>query len=148
MNEVSGIWEKIPTVFDEQTGKLESTSDHLSWFSVFGEKIDSEPPKTQIILSGNQIDGWFTEHPLVELAPENENPTDLEFTVYSVDEGDFWRNYNQPFYIEQDGIINLLYKSQDTLGNLEFGNNYVLHINTDGLKTGRIKVKNARYEVN
>lgn len=147
-DEASKIWEKIPTIFHEQTAKLDSSTNHLSWFAVFGEKEDSQPPETQIILSGSQEDRWFTENPLVELITDDGGVTDLEFTVYSMDEGDFWHNYTQPFYIEQNGIMNLIYKSQDSNGNMESENNFVIHVNTQGLKTQRIRIKNTGFEIN
>jgi murein DD-endopeptidase MepM/ murein hydrolase activator NlpD len=145
-NEELKIWQKIQSLLDQQMNKLETEVNHLSWFAVFGEKIDSQPPKTQILLSGNQENSWFKEYPLVELTTENAG--DLEFTIYSTDDGDFWHNYHQPFHIEEDGIINLIYKSRDLNGNQEVDNNSAVHINTKGLETERIKIENSGFTMN
>jgi len=145
-DEITQAWEKIPSIIDAQNQILKASIDHLSWFAVLGDKLDDKPPITNTIVSGTQIDGWFIEYPLVEFLAQD-NFSGVGFTSYSIDEGDFWHNYSQPFYIEQDGIVNLLYKSQDINGNLENENSYVIHINTKKLKTGINKINKASFSV-
>ena len=141
-DKLQNLWEKIPSTFDEQLSKIQATTNHPSWFAVFGEKIDSVPPETHVAVSGSQDDNWYTEYPLITLVSDED---DLDFTVYSIDNGNLWHNYNQPFYIEKDGIVNLIYKSQDNNENMERENNYTININTEGIKTDRIKVKDAKF---
>ena len=145
-NEITKIWEKIPSIYNQQNNTIEASVNHLSWFAIFGEKIDHQPPETSVTVSGSQSDLWFIEYPLIELLPLNEN-NDIEFTIYSLDEGDFWHNYSQPFYLEKEGITNLLYKSQDLNKNMELEKNIVLHVNTSGTRTEKIKIINGNFEI-
>jgi murein DD-endopeptidase MepM/ murein hydrolase activator NlpD len=146
-NEVLKTWEKIPSFFDEQMGKIHASVNHLSWFAVFGEKIDILAPETEIVVLGSQREGWYTEYPLIQLTVGGSNPSDVQFTLYSTDLGDFWHEYFQPFYLEQNGIINLIYKSQDLNGNMEKEKNIVLHINTNGSKTQKLEIKEAGFDI-
>ncbi|MBW6441549.1 peptidoglycan DD-metalloendopeptidase family protein, partial [Patescibacteria group bacterium] len=146
-NEIVKIWEKIPSIYNQQNNTIEASVNHLSWFSIFGEKIDYQPPETGIIVSGSQNDLWFIEYPMVELLPNDENVNGVGFTIYSIDDGDFWHNYSQPFYVEKEGITNLIYKSQDLNENMESEKNIVLHINTSGAKTEKIKVLDGNFKV-
>ena len=146
-DEILKTWEKIPSYLDTQTNTLTAVTNHLSWFAVFGEKIYTQASETNIIISGSQTEGWYINYPLVKLVPKNTNTIDIEFTLYSIDSGDFWHSYSQPFYLEQHGIVNLLYKSQDINGNMENENSCVIHINVDGLKTQKLKVKETNFEI-
>ena len=146
-NELSKIWEEIPSFFNPSTKNITTNVNHLSWFAVFGEKIDTTPPTTHINVSGTQVDGWFTSYPLVEFSYLEETSGPIQ-TFYSIDLGDNWDLYKNPFLIEKDGITNLLFKSQDTLENIEKENSYVIQVNHSEKVTKRIKVKNASYSSN
>ena len=145
-NDTSRIWEAVSSFFDEQTNKITATVNHLSWFAAFGEKNDSNPPNTLILVSGSQTDGWFNEFPLIQFFYDGGDEINIKNTLYSTDNGDGWDNYNQPFHVEKDGIVNLLYKSIDENDNIEPEKNYVLHINTNGKQTDRIRVRNASFK--
>ena len=131
------LWEKVPSTLNEQLSKIQATTNRPSWFAVFGEKIDYTPPETEITVLGDKIDNWYTTYPLVTLATNNENP-----------DGDFWHTYSQPFYIEENGIVDLIFKSQDDNENMERENNYTININTEGVKTNKIRIKEANFSVN
>lgn len=132
-NEIQKVWESVPSVFNSETNTLTSTVNHFSWFAVFGEKIDKTPSQTQIIISGSQnsqyID-WFTEFPLVALSPTEAENTPIDNIFYSINDGDTWDTYSQPFLIQKEGITNLLFRSQDTNGNMEDTQSYVIKVNT------------------
>lgn len=145
-NEITQVWEKIPSTVDLQNSSINASVNHLSWFAIFGDRLDSKPPETQISVSGQLENDWFTSFPLIEFSAQD-NLSEVEFVTYSADNGDTWKTYTEPFLIEQDGIIEILYKSQDTYENMEDEKSYVLKINTSGFKTGCIKIKNTVFEV-
>lgn len=145
-NEVSNVWEKVPSSFNDQLNKISATVNHLSWFAVFGEKENSAPVSTGIIISGSQNDIWFTEPPLVEFFIENqENPQNIS-TFYSLDNGDSWQLYEAPFYINTEGINNLIYKSQGSDGLMEEEHEQVIYVNLSDKITGKIRVSGAIFQ--
>ena len=145
-NEITKTWDIIPSFFDEQSNKISAMVDHLSWFAVFGEKTDQLIPETQIIVSGSQDGIWFTEKPLVELYIINLDPQSEIDTFYSINEGETWELYTGTFYVEQDGIVKLIYKSQKINGDMEEEHEYLLHINLYGKPTKNIRVVGANFE--
>lgn len=145
-NEVSNIWEKVPSLFNEELNKISATVDHLSRFAVFGEKENAIPISTDIIISGSQNDIWFTEPPLIEFFVNNRENTQNINTYYSVDNGDTWQLYETPFYINTEGTTNLIYKSQDYDGLMEQEHEQTIHINLSGKTTGKIKVRDAAFQ--
>jgi len=146
-NQVTRIWELVSSSFDEENNKITASTNHLSWFAAFGEKDDPNPPNTQIAVSGSQTNGWFNEFPLIQFSYENGDASEIKNTIYSTDDGDTWDNYSEPFYLEKDGIVNLLYKSIDLNDNIEPEKNYVLHINVSGKKTEKIKVSGSSFKI-
>ena len=104
-NEVSNIWEKVPSLFNEELNKISATVDHLSRFAVFGEKENAIPISTDIIISGSQNDIWFTEPPLIEFFVNNRENTQNINTYYSVDNGDTWQLYETPFTYPKAPLI-------------------------------------------
>ncbi len=146
-NEVLKVWEIIPSFFDLQSNKLTAQTNHLSWFAVFGEKVDKNPPETEVLVSGSQNNGWFTEFPLIEFSFYNGEDTNIENTFYSIDSGDTWETYTEPFYVQKDGITNLIFKSQDTNGNMEDEKNFVLHVNLYERKIEKKGVRNSEFRI-
>jgi hypothetical protein len=120
--------------------------NHLSWFAVFGEKENSAPVSTGIIISGSQNDIWFTEPPLVELFIENQENTQNINTFYSLDNGDSWQLYEAPFLINTDGINNLIYKSQDSNGLMEEEHEHIIYVNLSNKITKKIRVNGAVFQ--
>lgn len=145
-NEVSKAWDYVPSYFDQVSNKLTTIVNHLSWFAVFGDKTDQQPPATTVSIVGNLVDGWFSEPPLATFFFDEEDSTDLESTFYSVNNGDTWEKYTEPFYTSINGITELIYKSQDLSGNIEKENTQVLHINLNGSKTDKTRVVGASFE--
>jgi len=146
-NEVSNLWEAIPTVFDSQNNKLTANTNHLSWFAVFGEKIDRNPPKTQILISGSQNNGWYSDFPLIKFTSyDNENST-IENIFYSTNDGETWETYVEPFYFQKDGITDIIFKSQDINGNIEDENSFVIQVNLLKKTTKRVRVSGSTFEI-
>lgn len=146
-NDVKKIWEALPSFVDLKTGELTAYTNHFSWFAVFGEKIDKNPPVTEILVSGSQDNSWFTEFPLINLSPYDAENSQIDAIFYSINDGETWETYTEPFYLQKDGATDLLFKSQDIYENLETTKNYVILVNTQGKQTLRIKVKNATFEI-
>ena len=112
-NEITKLWEKLESVFYEDTLFIEAQTDSISSFAVFGEKLEQTEPTTTVLYTGNSSDHWFTEYPLVTMSTE---PNCRIF--YSLF-GEFWEEYTQPFYIEQEGIVRLRYRSMRPNGETE-----------------------------
>lgn len=145
-NEVSNIWEKIPSSFNQQLNKISATVNHLSWFAVFGEKENLTPISTEIRMSGSQNDIWFIEPPIIEFFIENQENLQNVNTFYSLDNGDNWQLYETPFYINTEGINNLIYKSQDSDGSMEEEHEQVIYVNLSNKRTGKIRVNEAMFQ--
>ena len=82
------------------------------------------------------IEKFFIEHPEYE----------KETIFYSTEDGYEWINYSQHFTLNDNGVINLLYKSIDENGNIENEHNQVININTQNLPTKKIKVTNSVFQ--
>ncbi len=104
-NKATMAWDKLTSVFDMENLVMEAQTDEISEFAVFGETLVTEYPHTAVTYVGNKIDHWFTEYPLVEM--DNGNKGEILYSLF----GEFWQEYTQPFYIEQEGIVQLRYRS-------------------------------------
>ncbi len=139
-------WVPIESTFDTNLSKLIVQTDHLSWFAIFGDKIDSTPPYSDIILRGSKHDDWFIEPPRVQIIIPNSEP-DLDSITYSTSEGDTWVTYTQPFLIGLNGITNIIYKTIDANGNIETEKDYTVHVNFNNSPTKKIKVVNSNFKI-
>ena len=145
-NEATKLWEILPSFYDSETHKLTAQTEHFSWFAAFGEKLDANSPETDISVSGSQNGSWFTEFPLVELNPYDGENSLIDGTFYSINNGEIWEAYTQPFFIQKDGITDLLFKSQDVYENVEDTKNYILQVNTSGKQTFKARVLGSKFE--
>lgn len=146
-NELTKIWEPITSIFNSETNKLISSVNHFSWFAVFGEKQDSSPPETQITVSGSQNNGWFTQFPMITLSCYDADNTPIDTIFYSINNGEVWNTYTDPFFIQKEGITNLLFKSQDVYENMEDTNNYIIQVNTLGKNVLKRKIINSSFQI-
>ncbi len=82
---------------------------------------DMIPPTTIIELSGLQgNEGWYRSKVRVELtATDNINGSGVAETQYSLDGGQTWQNYHQPFALSSEGTNTIQARSRDNAGNLE-----------------------------
>ncbi len=83
--------------------------------------VDDRAPRTEISLSGTEGENnWFVSDVEISLsAQDNEGGVGVFKTEYSLDNGETWINYAEPFNIAEEVIHNLLYRSEDFVGNIE-----------------------------
>ncbi|MDC0449006.1 peptidoglycan DD-metalloendopeptidase family protein [bacterium] len=129
-------WEVLPTTLDLIDHKAAAETDHFSWFALLGEKIDKETPQTEIIVQENIVE--FTV-----FDPDSTKVT----TFYTIDSEKTWLVYENPFVLDQEGITNILFRSQDESGNLEETRNRVVIINTSGMWMDKAAVKGANFNL-
>lgn len=91
--------------------------------------LDKEPPVTVITKEGTiGENNWYLSDVKITLtAADNEGGTGTKSTSYSFD-GVQWNEYSQPFYIKNEGIAALKYRSVDNLGNEELIHEAVIQI--------------------
>lgn len=147
-NPSPSLWETLESVFDNVTNTLTAYTNHFSKFAAFALKVDTLPPETSISIQGNQINGWFTEYPLITLSCNDEDTNQIEGIFYSINNGETWELYKEPILIQKEGVTDFLYKSQDINGNMEETRNYVIRVNTLGKMTRTIKIIGSRFETN
>jgi len=104
-NNLTRMWEKLNSIFDENNLTIEAQTSNISNFSVFGELIDATFPQTTALYSGNLYNNWFREFPLVTLS--NGGNGKIMYSLF----GEFWEEYTKPFFIEQEGFAQLRYRS-------------------------------------
>ncbi len=90
-------------------------------FEVGEEVKDITPPISLINFVGEKGEnGWFVSDVTVELSSADEpGGSGIAQTLYSLDEGLSWENYNQPFVISREGINQIQFYSTDKTGNKE-----------------------------
>ncbi|MBI5734177.1 MAG: hypothetical protein HY973_04540, partial [Candidatus Kerfeldbacteria bacterium] len=80
---------------------------------------DLVKPTTTISLSGTSgTNGWFKSQVAISLTAIDDNAGVLR-TEYSLDSGQTWVTYNDPFNVTSEGKITILYRSIDRAGNIE-----------------------------
>jgi hypothetical protein len=85
------------------------------------ESQDLEKPTTNINLVGEIGDnGWYKSDVGVTLHSEdNEGGAGVLKTEYSLDNGQTWLTYQQPFSISQEGTTTIFYQATDKASNIE-----------------------------
>ncbi|GAI19371.1 unnamed protein product, partial [marine sediment metagenome] len=114
--------EEVPGATDNSTGEEvpEATDENIEADSN-NELSDTIPPTTGIELSGLQGNkGWYRSDVTVELtALDNAGGSGVAETQYSLDGGQTWQSYHEPFDITQEGINTVQARSLDNAGNVE-----------------------------
>ncbi len=147
-NNETGLWEKIESTVDFVNKVIIGETFHLSHFAVFGEKIDATPPSTKIEITGNITNDWYSKFPQVTLTISNEVSEDDPYTTYYTLDGSNWLVYEEPFYVDLEGVVTIQFRSIDSVGNLEETQNYAVKINTLGKYTKTLVVKQAVFSTN
>lgn len=82
---------------------------------------DTVPPTSTISLAGTQgNDAWFVSAVTVTLsATDNPGGSGIAYTEYSLDDGESWTAYTEPFTIADEGTTTILARSADNAGNVE-----------------------------
>lgn len=94
------------------------------------EPKDQIPPTTNIFLGGILgNNNWYTSDVQVSLsAQDNEGGMGVYKIEYSLDNGQTWLTYTEPFLISTEGVQTILYRSQDFVGNLEQAKSQTIQI--------------------
>ena len=135
-NPLNGQWEQMVTSLDIANNQIYTTTDHLSYFAVFGQKFDSITPTTNIELTGYSNKGWYKEQPTVILTTGSED--DLSF--YSID-NNAWEEYTAPFLPEMEGVFTIQYRSMDLADNTEESKDELIRVNAQNKWESTIKIK-------
>ena len=138
LDELTDTWKALESTLDLSLNKISAITTHFSDFTVMGEKIDSQAPKTQISINGNQVNGWFKELPLATLSSAD---TDLDKIFYSINDEEDWNEYTTPFTINLEGIVSLQYKAQDLNGNQEEIKDILIKIDTKNKFKNTVTIK-------
>ncbi|MBU4338891.1 right-handed parallel beta-helix repeat-containing protein [Patescibacteria group bacterium] len=111
-NNEKGVTLKIDK---EGDGAFEQTVNVGANFS------DNTPPASAISISGTKgNNGWHISDVQLSLsAQDNDGGVGVEKTEYSWDNGQTWNKYTDPLAITEEGVRNILYRSQDFFGNIE-----------------------------
>ena len=81
------------------------------------ESSDINPPETEIIVSGSKKRDYFI-HALIDLSADDDS-SGVHRTHYSLDGGQTWQTYTEPFNLTKSGEIVFKYFSTDKAGNTE-----------------------------
>ena len=147
-NESNEKWEPLPTMVDLITKQLIAETTHFSKFAAFGEKVDSNPPITHVLIEGTQINGWYKEFPKITLTGNDADGLGIAKTFYSLTNGFDWEAYSEPLILNTDTIVNFMYKSIDNGENMEETQEMLIRINTQQQWRKTIKVTNTHFNTN
>jgi murein DD-endopeptidase MepM/ murein hydrolase activator NlpD len=141
---VNKLWKPLPTILDLISNTATAETYHFSNFVLLGEKTNTAPPSTLFNISGTKIGNWLIEYPILEFTVQN--PTSSQTTFFTTGGETEWEEYLNPVTIQLEGVINLQYRSQDTYGNLEKTQNYVLQIDTKGKGKKTVVIKGSVFK--
>ncbi len=92
-------------------------------------KIDTQPPKTTIYLSGTMgNNGWFIT-PVGVTFTVTDNVSGVSEAQYRIDGGE-WQQYQPPFALLKEGVTNFEFRSIDEAGNVEPAQSQEIKIDT------------------
>jgi len=104
--------------FDNQVA---STSvNHLSYFALIAERLDTISPTTNAALEGEEGDSnWFRSDVRLTLnAVDNEGGLGVDYTLFRINDED-WRLYISPVLFSQEGSYRIEFYSVDNDENIE-----------------------------
>ncbi len=140
-DDISCIWLPVTTVLDLTEYTLTGITNHLSQFAVFAEKLDPEPPVTQIDIIGEYTNDWYTTYPSVKLT--SNKPYE---TFISVNQTHDMSRYDKEISFDKNGIYEVFYRSRDTNDNLEDTKTHIIKVKVHGF-TNKIKAKQVTFSV-
>jgi len=138
-DKTTSLWVETISNYDSTSGVIEGVLDHFSYFAAFGEKYTPQLISTKINISPEPADGAVNVFPTISFSGNG------AFTVYSLDGGYTWNNYERAFTIDEQGLFDILYKSGDPAGNWEETKSFVLKIGA-GFATKKIRIVGASFE--
>jgi murein DD-endopeptidase MepM/ murein hydrolase activator NlpD len=133
-NPLLNLWEPLNTLLLDLSGKTVSAETWgFSQFAVFGEKLDSDPPVTEIFIEGEKSGDWFVQYPTISFDVQDVPHNAVESkTYYKVADEVDWYEYTQPLVIEREGVFGIEFKSVDEVGNWEDVQDILLKVSISG----------------
>ena len=142
---VEKLWVSVTTLVDHSKKLLTANIDHLSRFAVMGKAANGTVPTTLFSITGESDENkWFIQYPTISLSSGIIGDT----IFYSNEEGDFWKEYRDPFLYDRDGITTLSVRTLSSSENLEKKRSIVLKVNTKGARTKTLKVGASVFGLN
>lgn len=113
-------WVEEPTEVDLENKTAKISVNHLSYFALVGERVDTVPPTTTAELTGTKgLDNWFRSDVQLKLnVQDNEGGLGVDYTLYKLENSD-WQIYNGPLNFSSEGHIKVEFYSADNDENLE-----------------------------
>lgn len=113
-------WTKETTQVDLNSKTASSLLNHMTYFALMAERIDTTPPVTNASLSGDEgRDNWFRSDVTVTLRPEDsEQGLGVDYTMFKVDDQD-WEIYSNAMKFTSEGHHKIEFYSADKDENLE-----------------------------
>jgi len=116
-------WQKEPTIIDLENNKAIGTSDHLTLFTVMGEKKDNLPPTTSIAVTGLGKNGKFRSDAQMSLdISDDADSLGIDYTLFTLDSDTDWQEYTNAINIASEGAHMIKAFSVDKSGNIESPN--------------------------
>lgn len=122
-------WQKEEAIIDFLNKKVLSQMDHLTYFVLAAERVDSTPPSTSLVLDGQKADDKFESVQLLLSAADQ--GSGVAYTAYKVGEAG-WEEYKSPLTFGSKGSYVVEYYSEDNHGNVESSKKVEFSINPEG----------------
>lgn len=113
-------WNKEPTQIDLINRTASTQVNHLTEFALMAELLDTTPPNTEAIFTGQQgEDNWFRSDVDVSLeATDNDGGLGVDYTMYKIGDAD-WEIYATPLHFIDEGNYTVEFYSVDNGDNKE-----------------------------
>lgn len=113
-------WIKEPTSVDLKDNSAKTSVNHMSYFALVAERIDTIAPTTSAVMNGQQgQSNWYRSDVQVVLnAQDNEGGLGIDYTLYKLEGGD-WEIYKNPLNFTNEGHYKIEFYSADNDENLE-----------------------------
>ncbi len=113
-------WTKEDSFTDFLNKKASAQVNHLTYFALMGERLDTTPPATVSGLQGEKGQpNWFrSDTQLTFNAADNDGGLGVKYTAYKLDNAD-WQKYTEPLMFTTEGHQRIEYYSEDNDGNIE-----------------------------
>jgi murein DD-endopeptidase MepM/ murein hydrolase activator NlpD len=112
-------YEKAEAVIDWENKKIIATVNHLTIFTVMGQRIDKSPPDLDINLSGFGKGNHFRSDVDVKIESDDTGESlGIAHTLFAIDSDVDWREYTEGFQVLQDGPHEIKSFSVDKSGNV------------------------------
>lgn len=94
---------------------------------------DQTAPTTTIFIAGTQVSGWYISGALVTLsAADNSGGVGIWKIEYSLDGGTTWSTYTDPFIPPDADNLEIRYRSEDYVGNIESYSSTTIDVDQTG----------------